>query len=65
MKTENITKADQSMEFVVSDLREAYKDAIAAKDEFAVIVLLDIVDRASDLSRRIRQAAGAAGVESE
>lgn len=47
---ENLEKAAQCGELLVSDVREAYS---AAKDTFAELVLLDLVVQAAELRRKL------------
>lgn len=63
MKTENITKAKQSMAFCCDEIREAFGDAVVSGDDFAIIVLDDLIMKSTDLSIRLNRAAEAANVE--
>jgi hypothetical protein len=59
MKTEPITKAEQTAEFLRADLREALRNATAVE----AILVLELIGAAEDLRRRIAELLGA--VESE
>jgi hypothetical protein len=63
MKTENLTKAVQTFSMFESELREAHTDAIHSGNEFAEIVLYDMIERAAELRLHLRRAAVAAKVE--
>jgi len=53
MKTENLTKAFHAAQFSVNDIRAAHADAISADNQFAEIVLLDILEMAIAMESKL------------
>ncbi len=62
METENITKAAQTVELLVSDLRAAHHDAIACDNRFAEIVMIALLAEAAALKDKLGVATAAAGL---
>lgn len=54
MKTENIEKAHQTSEVLRNDLRKAFGDAIDSGNQFAEIVILDVLKKATELESKIK-----------
>ena len=53
MKTENLTKAFDSFGFFLGELRDAHTDAVNSGDQFAEIVLLQMLEDAVKMNRRL------------
>jgi hypothetical protein len=60
---ENLVKAQQGMNLVVSDLRSAHRAAIR-ENQFAEILLLDLIGEAVALENKLKQMAQASAIES-
>ena len=60
MKTENLMKACDSFVLFRSGLREAHKDAIESKDQFAEIAILSLIQEAAKLSAQLARVKEAA-----
>lgn len=60
MKTENITKAAQSVELLMSDLKAAHHDAIAADNRFAELVMISLLSEAAALKDKLAAVTAAA-----
>ena len=60
MKTENLTKAMHSSEFLSAELRAAHTDAVNSGNQFAEIVLFDLIEASVELERKLNRAMEAA-----
>lgn len=60
MKTENVTKANHSAQFLVRDIVAAHKDAVESGNQFAEIILLDLIEAAAKLEQKLKRLAAAA-----
>jgi hypothetical protein len=63
MKTENLTKAYQTLSLLLRALLDAHTDAADSGNQFAEIVTLALVAQAKALQQPIEQALVAAGGE--
>jgi hypothetical protein len=61
MKTENLTKAYQTLALLMGDLLQAHNDAADRGDQFAEIVVLALVAQAKSIQQPLEQALVAAG----
>lgn len=55
MKTENMTKAAQTLGLAVSDLRAAMEDASHANEQFAWMLLESALQDAATLQRKVQR----------
>ena len=62
MNTENITKAAQSFDLFMADLRAAHYDAIASGNRFAELAIMSAIEKAAPLHPVVKQLQDAAGV---
>lgn len=60
MKTENLIKAAQTADLLSQDLHASFSDAVASGNDFAGIVLLDLLGQARELATKINNARDAA-----
>jgi len=54
MKTENLSKASDSVSFLRGELSAAFKDAISSGNKFAEIAMLDALADVAKLEQKIR-----------
>lgn len=62
MKTENLTKAHHSAQFLAREIREAHADAVDSGNHFAAIALFDLIEEAAKLEQKIKRLTDAAAV---
>jgi hypothetical protein len=60
MKTENLTKAYHSAQFLAREIREAHMDAVNSGDQFAEIAIFDLIEPSVKLEQKIKRLLGAA-----
>jgi hypothetical protein len=65
MQTENITKARDSFQFFIEELRAAHKDAIFGGNQFALMALFDLLQEAVKLEQKVQRIAAIAAEEAE
>ena len=62
MKTENLTKAYYSAQFVALEIREAHTDAVNSENQFAEIALFDLIEASVKLEQKLKRLVDAAAV---
>jgi len=60
MKTENLTKALHSAQFLSIEIREAHTDAVNSGNQFAEIALFDLIEPAMQLEQKLKRLLDAA-----
>jgi len=62
MKTENLTKAYHSAQFMAREIREAHTDAVNSENQFAEIALFDLIEASVKLEQKLKRLVDAAAV---
>lgn len=62
MNTENITKAAQTFELFMSDVRAAHRDAIASGNRFAELAMMKLLSEGAALNANLKDVKDAAGL---
>ena len=62
MKTENLTKAYHSAQFLAHEIREAHTDAVNSENQFAEIALFGLIEETVNLEQKLKRLTDAAAV---
>jgi hypothetical protein len=60
MKTENLTKAYHSAQFLAGEIRQAHTDAIYSGNAFAEVLLYELTEQAVKIEQKLQRLATAA-----
>lgn len=55
MKTENLTKALHSAQFLAREIREAHTDAVNSENQFSEIAIFNLIEASVKLEQQLQQ----------